>query len=153
MNCRECCQSNGLCSCKWCGYGPFCSLCAETNLMTRGNREWECSKCEQSRCPEALKLTKEQLLDQKIIQEAEKKRAAAHKNIREAEEKRAAAPRLTACQKCTAQEHHWCENKNYVCFLKCSGCGGYDDHYCQHQGRHITICTRCQCDDRMCFCC
>jgi len=174
MNCRECAQSNhsyGLSSCNWCGYGPFCHVCVETHMGTydvgNGIREWECFNCQQYRCPEptiasvyttewAHELTEEQLEDRRIIQDAEQKRVAAVSAVQrpiELEQEIQQQTVLRECKKCSAKEHHWCPVKKYICFKQCSGCGEYDSHDCTFQNRYITICNRCQCDDRMCFCC
>lgn len=57
------------------------------------------------------------------------------------------------CIVCNNKHRHYCQIKKGWTLPKRCSCGGYDDHYCTIQNRWITLCMRCDTDDRMCFCC
>lgn len=62
------------------------------------------------------------------------------------------------CAGCEKKYRHWCyDQEKWIPPQKCSrsydGCKGYDEHYCTVRKRHISLCSRCDTDDRMCFCC
>ena len=60
------------------------------------------------------------------------------------------------CHLCNQNKRHFCrENKKWIPPEHCKyeGCDGFDDHYCLSRRENIRLCTPCDGDERMCFCC
>lgn len=61
---------------------------------------------------------------------------------------------IMMCTACNNKSRHYCSlEKGWTPPKKCTSCNGYDDHYCSSLQRSITLCTRCDIEDRACFCC